>query len=527
MNSEFTNYVELAGSHKMAPHGERRERIDKEIPITISVYLRPKEPLPGLTQGTRPRKLATLARGRYKSKHGAAKSDVKKITRFAHHAGLSILGIDEVQRRVELRGTISMMEQAFKVELNNFFSEKGVLYRGRAGSIRIPTELTGVVEGVFGLDDRPVATPKFQVLKSALKNNVNEGKQNSFYPNQLAEIYNFPSGTTGKNQRIAIIELGGGYRAADITNYFSALGIAPPTVVGISVDGAINNPSTSDSADGEVMLDIEVAGGTAPDSLLAVYFAPNTDKGFLDAINAAVHDTQNGADIVSISWGAPESAWTDQSLKVYNTAFQAAASLGVTVCAAAGDSGSSDGVTDGLAHVDFPSSSPYVLACGGTRLIAKEGKIQSETVWHESSTSATGGGVSEVFELPSYQEKVNVPVSVNSNKKGRGVPDLAAVADPATGYNVLVDGDRLVIGGTSAVAPLIAGLIARINEGRNKNAGFIHPELYRNLSVCRDITQGDNITTPGNKGYKAGAGWDACTGCGTPIGSALGKVLRG
>jgi kumamolisin len=524
MNSGFSNYAELEGSNKIAPPGERRPGIDKGIPISISVYVRPQQPFAAPAEKSRPGKGKPLSRNRYQTRHGAIKSDLDKVTQFAHHSGLGIVRINEPQRLIELRGTVSQMEKAFNVELDNYSSENGILYRGRSGSIHIPSELKGIVEGVFGLDDRPIATPKFQVFKSALKENRTAGPTNSFYPNQLAEIYTFPP-ATGKNQRIAIIELGGGYRAQDISNYFTALGIATPNVIGISIDGGANNPSTSASADGEVMLDIEVAGAIAPDALLAVYFAPNTDKGFLDAINAAIHNTQDATDIISISWGAAESAWTAQSLKVYNAAFQAAASLGITVCAAAGDNGSSDGVKDGLAHVDFPSSSPYVLACGGTRLIAQGGKIQSETVWHESATSATGGGVSEVFALPAYQEKVNVPVSVSSNKKGRGVPDLAAVADPATGYNVLVDGDQLVIGGTSAVAPLMAGLIARINERRNKNVGFIHPELYRNTSAFRDITEGDNITTSGNKGYQAGVGWDGCTGCGVPIGSTLENVL--
>jgi kumamolisin len=471
------------------------------------------------------KKMEILTRGRYVAKHGASKKDLDLVAQFANHQGLSLVKTSPERRAIEVRGSVAQMEDAFQVELNHYSSDQGVIFRGRSGLIRVPAVLGGIIGGVFGLDDRAVATPKFRVFRGPAENNLATALINSFDPNRLAEIYDFPLGSTGKNQRIALIELGGGYRNQDLQNYFSSLGVPSPKVVSVSIDGGYNNPTTADSADGEVMLDIEVAGAVAPDALIVVYFAPNTDKGFLDAINAAVHDTRYGTDVISISWGAAESAWTTQSLNAYHAVFQSASSLGITVCAAAGDRGSDDGVGDGFAHVDFPSSSPYVLACGGTRLIVQGSKIQSETVWNESASSATGGGVSEVFVLPTYQQDTPVPVSVNTKKSGRGVPDLAAVADPSTGYNILVDGQAMVVGGTSAVAPLMAGLVARINERRKKNVGFIHTELYRNLSSFRDVVQGDNITVPDSKGYKAGAGWDACSGCGVPIGNKWMTVL--
>jgi kumamolisin len=336
----------------------------------------------------------------------------------------------------------------------------------------------------------------------------------AFVPDQLANIYGFPAGFNGKGQTIAILELGGGYRTKDLTNYFKALGIKKPIVKAIAIDGGKNSPSTANSADGEVMLDIEVAGAIAPGANIVVYFTTNTDKGFLDAITAAIHDTNNKPSILSISWGSAEVNWTDQSMTSFNQAFQAAAALGVTICVAAGDAGSSDGVTDGKVHVDFPASSPYVLACGGTSLTVNGNTITSETVWHDSNTSAGGGGVSEFFPIPSYQANARVPGSINSRFAGRGVPDVAGDADPDTGYKVVVDGQQIVVGGTSAVAPLYAGLIARINQQKGTSAGFINPTLYATPSLCRDITQGNNNTTAANTGYKAGPGWDACTGLG-------------
>jgi kumamolisin len=221
--------------------------------------------------------------------------------------------------------------------------------------------------------------------------------------------------------------------------------------------------------------------------------------------------------------------------------------LGVTVCIASGDDGAADmppRLWDGRAHVDFPASSPFALACGGTRLIASGAAIGSESVWNQhqaefdsdtgpdGSFGAEGGGVSETFSVPAYQTNANVPPSVNPGGfRGRGVPDVAGDADPASGYNIQVDGQSMPIGGTSAVAPLWAALIARINQKLGGNVGFANPQLYALTasSGFNDVTAGDNkcsYKTHQNVGYSAGVGWDACTGLGTPKGSALAGLLK-
>jgi len=198
--------------------------------------------------------------------------------------------------------------------------------------------------------------------------------------------------------------------------------------------------------------------------------------------------------------------------------------MGVTVLASSGDSGSTDGSSDGKPTVDFPASSPYVIGCGGTRLSLSGAKISSEVVWNELSSNegATGGGVSGFFALPMYQQTAGVPKSP-SGFVGRGVPDVAGNADPETGYNVVVDGSATVIGGTSAVAPLWAGLLGRINQSLGKDVGYVNPLLYASGSAAtfRDITSGTNGT------YSAGPGWDACTGLGSPDGAALLASLGG
>jgi len=266
------------------------------------------------------------------------------------------------------------------------------------------------------------------------------------------------------------------------------------------------------------MLDIEAAGAVAPGANIVVYFAPNSSQGFLDAITTAVHDTANRPSVISISWGSAEQRWTHSALLALEAAFADAGLLGVTVCAAAGDGGSADGILDGSAHVDFPASSPHVLGCGGTKLEASNGLISSEVAWN-----ATGGGVSKIFALPNYQSAVGV-----TSGNHRGVPDVAGNADPDTGYLVRIDGARFIIGGTSAVAPLWAGLVALMNENLGESVGFLHPYLYKQPAAAtfRDITQGGNDVS-GLGVFTAGPGWDPCTGWGTPDGRRLLAAVSG
>jgi kumamolisin len=346
----------------------------------------------------------------------------------------------------------------------------------------------------------------------------------SLSPVQVGKLYHFPTNVTGAGQTIAIIELGGGYRTTDLKTYFKGEGVKQPVVKSVSVDGGVNNPGADQNADGEVMLDIEVAGSVAPGANIVVYFAPNTDQGFVDAITTAAHDTVNKPSVISISWGGPEDSWTQQAADAMLQGVTDAAAMGVTVTAAAGDNGSDDGVGDGKLHVDLPAVLPPVLGCGGTRLNTSRGAITSEVVWNEQANNegATGGGVSTIFPIPSYQASAKVPKQPETQFAGRGVPDVSGNADPVTGYQVRVDGKNLVIGGTSAVAPLWAGLIALCNQARGRPLGFVQPTLYQiGSSAFRDITSGNNGY------YSASTGWDACTGLGSPNGTALVNALMG
>ncbi len=501
--------VAIAGSKKATHSQPVSEQINRTSTIEVTVRLRRKKSIED--------KLAAgevLSHDSYEKSYGAAQQDIKKVEAFANSFHLSVVEADLARRSVVLTGTIADMESAFGVKLGSSTDRDGNAIRVREGEIFVPASLKGIVEGVFGLDNRPIARPMFKAFPFDNTTLTAANVIASYSADQIAKFYGFPGGFDGEGQTIAILELGGGYRTNDLTNYFNGLGIKAPSIKTVSVDNGVNTPSTPTSADLEVMLDIEVAGAVAPGAKIIVYFAPNTDQGFLDAITTAIHDKVNKPSVLSISWGSAEINWTDQTKVSMNEAFKAASLLGVTVCVAAGDAGSADLATDGLVHVNFPASSPYVLSCGGTSLYVKENTIVSEVVWHESDTSASGGGVSEFFPLPSYQAGANVPPSINSRFVGRGVPDVAGSADRFTGYKVLVDGIPTVVGGTSAVAPLYAGLVARINQQKGKPAGFINPTLYANPSLARDITLGNNNTTINNVGYSAGPGWDACTGLG-------------
>lgn len=511
-----TKRVPLPNSHRDAVFGARLVGIpNPKRRIEVTVYLRRRADLKSVGG-------QKVSRDQFANLYGARAEDVARLEQFARNYGLSIVEKDLARRSVVLSGTIQALSKAFGTKLERR-RWKGQVFRSRTGQLFVPADLANRIEAVLGLDTRPQAKPHFRVLKPASgARPLKTAALKIFTPPQVAALYQFPPATDGTGQCIALIELGGGYKPADLSPYFSKLGIKKaPAVSAVSVNKGQNKPTGDPSGpDGEVMLDIEVAGSIAPGAKIAVYFAPNTDRGFIDAITTAIHDQVNKPSIISISWGGPEDTWTAQARNLMDSAFQSAATLDVTVLVAAGDDGSSDGQADGAVHVDFPASSPNATACGGTRLTASNATtISAETVWNDGpSQGATGGGVSEYFAVPTYQKGINVPKSASTGFAGRGVPDVAGNADPMTGYSVDVDGETLSIGGTSAVAPLYAALVARLNQSLGRPLGFLNPTLYSApvvASAYHDVTQGNNGS------YTAGKGWDACTGWGSIIGSHL------
>jgi kumamolisin len=537
--------VVLAKSHrKPAPGARLIGDVDPQeiLEITVRVRSRSPEDRAALLAKMQNQPLAArqyLTREQLASQFGADPADLDKVAEYAREHGLTVTSTSVPRRTVMISGTVADLIKAFPTELKQYDSEQGK-YRGRTGPLQVPDHLSGIVEAIFGFDNRRQARAH-AILRTGKIKAFRAGVQDAtFTPPQIASLYDFPSDANGAGQCIGIVEFGGGYDTNDLQAYFTSLGINPPQVAAVSVDGVANNPNSpnpdDDAADGEVMLDVEVAGAVAPNAKLVVYFAPFTEQGWVDVLTTAVQDSTNKPSVLSISWGWPESndLWTQQAMDAVNQTLQEAALAGVTVCCASGDDGSADELADGHAHVDFPAASSFILSCGGTTLSASGDKtsIASEVVWNKGPRSqgggATGGGVSEVTPVPTWQANAGVPPSVNTGFQGRGVPDVAGDADADTGYKIRVHGQNGVAGGTSAVAPLYAGLIALCNQKLAAPAGFVNPLIYATpgSSSFNDITQGTNDTTGNLGAYPAGAGWDACTGLGSPDGAKILNALQ-
>jgi len=500
-----TEHASIPGSRAIGP-------TDPHQIIAVSVMLKHRHSLtePAMDGGF-------ITHSEFAKTYGADPAHIDKIREFAREHKLQVLerGDEVLRRTVTLAGPAAAMEKAFSVELTEFEYPDGS-YRGHTGSIQMPEDYAGFVCGIFGLDDRAVARPHFRYRST----NREFGTRNvniSYSPTQVAKLYGFPQDANGHGQRIGLIEFAGGYRMSDVREYFQSLGLQAPCVKSVSVNETSNRPSTAQSADGQVMLDIEMAGAIAQDCTIICYFAPNTARGFQDALSCAVHDQLNKPNVLCINWGNPEDSWIRQSTDNFDQVAQEAGLLGITVLASCGDNGSSDGIQDGRSHVSFPASCPHALSVGGTRLLSGSGAIESETVWNEGAIGgATGGGYSTKFPRPRWQTSV-------VEEERRGVPDVAANADPETGYRMLIDGQELVIGGTSAATPLWAGLIVLLNQKLNRNLGFVNPALYKahKANAFREITIGNNGA------FTAGFGWNPCCGHGSPMGTALLQALGG
>jgi kumamolisin len=491
----------------------------EKITVTVQVRRHPgAAQTPDLeeTGRLRPSRRTPMDRKAVMAALAADPKDLDQVKQFAQSHKLKAEHADPAQRTIRLTGTVQQLNQAFGVQLKQY-REGEHTYRSRQGSIFVPRQLHGIIERVSGLTNRPLASAHHKMMPKAAQGVTAQ---------QVAKLYDFPQGVDCSDQTIALIELGGGYNQKDLDSYFGAMKQRSPKVVPVTVDGASNSYGDPHGADGEVELDIEIAGSVAEGATIAVYFAPNTEQGFIDAVQAAAHSTQHPPTCISISWGAPEDAgWTAAGRAGMDSALHMAAAMGITVLAASGDNGSNDGVYDGLAHCDFPAADPYVLSCGGTSLqLDAKGQLKNEVVWNNGNGWATGGGVSEDFLLPGWQSADEVPRQVDSGQQGRGVPDIAGNADALRSpYEVVVDGSWMSVGGTSTVAPLYAGLLAVIAASSGTRPGFLSPYLYQLSSqpnLYFDVDSGSNVVQPA-PGYSAGKGWDACSGIGRINGNLL------
>ena len=533
----MTAYVSLPGSTRsLLPDSRPAGPVNRAETATVTVRVRSAGNPASLEkavleQARRPLKDRTyLTHDELHHQHGASAEDLDRVERIAQQHNLVVVDRSAGKRSIVLRGTIADLLAVFPTDLAIYHHPSGT-YRGRRGEIQMPKPLEGVVTGVFGFDTRPKhRAPRRTIAHSS----GGPGGQNGVAATEFAKRYRFPekAGSTaldGSGQTIGIIELGGGFRRSDLAVFFREIGVATPNVTAVSVDHVRNAPSNADSSDGEVMLDIEVAGAVAPKAKFAVYFAANNgDQGFIDAFSAAVHDTERKPDVLSVSWGGPENASDRQAIDAFHELFVEAGALGITLCVASGDHGTADldaSNWDKKIHVDHPACDDMVLACGGTQIEANVDVVWNDGTPFDASVPggggwASGGGISTTFAVPSYQTGAHLPPSIDTGKPGRGVPDIAM---SATNYFTRIDSSEGASGGTSAVAPLMAALVVRLNQAKGKNVGFLNPFLYANVSkgVVTDVTKGTNAIKNTVKGYEAGKGWDACTGLGTPNGQAI------
>lgn len=446
------------------------------------------------------------------------------INKFTHTYGLKIG--DTLGAAVKISGAAEDIRKAFGVDLRRAIHANGE-YRARVGPITIPKELDGIITAVLGLDNRPVAKPKYRKLSMLRANDMSPlASARPMFPSEAADAYNFPQ-CKGDGSTIfsGIISLGGGFRMQDMIDYaakprpWAPQGYQVLDIRSVSVDGAQNSPG--DDADVEncldicVKMDILVKKG-ATKAHIIIFFCPNSSMGFYDGFNAAAHwrdpATGKGLSECSISWGSYEDTYPLQLMAAMNSAALAGAANGVSYESASGDNGSSDGGPGD--NVDCPANLTAVLGVGGTRLILSgTGSIGAETVWHNSDGGATGGGISKYIPTPSYQ-----PGSLIR----RGVPDLAGNADPVTGYVIQCNGQTMAIGGTSGSSPLVGAFICLLLNNLPTPPKFpLHQLFYDNADCFNDITQGSNGT------FQAKPGYDNCTGIGTPNGTKLLAKLLG
>ena len=504
--------------------------------IMISVYLKRDTHDNGMTlaeytnaviSGTAP----TLDHDAFVYQFGTTDDCINVITDWANKNKLTIIDTQNGTATVKLLGTAGQFNSLFSIQLENV-TDGNRTYITHAGDLTIPTDIDNVIELIAGLDN--TITFGHNAILDTSTPLVTEPNTISYpTPVQLAQAYQYPRSlgsdqSQGAGACVGIVELGGGWTTQNLTSTFGRIGLTNPTVVDVSVDGGVNDGGADAGASGEVMLDIYCVGAVIPSGKIAMYFAPNTFQGFIDCITAATNDNINNPSVISISWGTTDTYWSTQSRQAFDSALQAAIVQGITTFVAIGDYGTQAIDIDPTYTVQYPGTSPYVVSCGGTIVnINNDYTIASEIVWNQTSYS-TGGGISTIYSIPSWQSNKGYtyktyPAGTVTALSSRGVPDISAMA---TGYQFYYSSSNTfgTFLGTSAVAPLLAGLMGRVNTLSNQRVGFINSTIYASSGAFSDITSGNNAA-PASVGYSATAGWDACTGLGRPIGTAFAALF--
>ena len=544
MRSPTANRRVLANSlHHLPPGSVAKQRTNPNRWLELTVGVRRRKQLPDLSalDAKRPGERTYMTRDQLRNEFGSDPAAIDAIEKFAAAHHLVVTRNEPASARLGIGGTVADISDAFGVKLFDYSHPKLGDFHARTGPVMLPTDIGDAITGVFGLNNQRVMH-RLPRRRQTIDARMPSGSQSRpwFVPTELAAIYNFPD-ADASSQCIGLLEFGGGVEQSDVTAYFQKIGVPAPSIQIVAVDGVGTDPAADPDSTGEVMLDVDVAGALAGGAKVAVYFSTFDEKGLVDVLSTVINDSANDPAVLSVSWGWDENQpfnngilWSAAAIDHVNQSLLAVAQLGITVCISTGDDGSEAQVQDGHAHVNFPATSPYVLAVGGTTLHARKaanGQMAvTEVVWNDGPGSGGGGGISDVTPVPSWQEG-KVPRSINpGNFAGRAIPDVAANADPNTGYLVMNGGKLGIVGGTSAAAPLWASLITRINALTGARAGNFNALLYATIGpagILRDITSGNNDTDGLLDGqFQAGPGWDACSGWGVPDGAKLLAALK-
>jgi kumamolisin len=536
-----SGYKALKGSEHSLPKGDKvlKPTSEKEK-ATVTLVLRRRPDGPKLKEIKDFSTMLSVnghadAREQFADAHGADPEEMNTVAGFAESHGLKILENNIARRSVVVSGSVGAMNKAFAVKMTDYSFARGK-YRSHAGPVHVPGPIARVVEAVIGLHERPVPAKHYAARQG---NSMNPPNTVPVTPQQIADIYSFPPGD-GAGQTIGIYEMQTsegppGYAPADLAKTIQAFGgdLETPSPIDVSVDGVSN----SGSSDGETGLDITIAAAIAPAAEIAVYFTGETPQNILHAIQRMVHpnpgDPQPTIISISYGWGADDKSaqsFSDQVYTQLDQLFQDAANLNITVLVSSGDSGAYV-ESQTQAQTSYPSTEPWVISCGGTTVGNINGATFNEYAWNDGQAGgAGGGGVSARFPVPAYQKNAGIPKRIGTNTTGRGVPDISGNASPYSGYPQFIDGKEEPIGGTSAVAPLYAGLIARINSNLGHAVGFINPILYNSAkNAFRGIVSPpgpQNNSFAGVRGYPVSAGWNACTGLGSVNATLLQTALQ-
>ena len=537
-----TGYVQIFGSDRNLGNNVLLGDLSdpKEI-VTVTIIVKRKHntvPIKNLAdfQGQKMSDRKVYSHEEFKNAHGSAQGDIDVVVEFAKSKELDILETNLARRSVIVCGSAAQISKAFAVELRQSTEHKK--FRSYSGFIHLPTNVAEVIEQVIGLDNRPVP---------ARHATADPTGTSALTPQRVAQLYNFPAGK-GTGETIGIYEMqvgdpdnpqNPGYAAADLQLTMNGFGggLAVPVPIDISVDNQVN----TGVSDGETVLDITVSASIAQGATIAVYFTGSTVQNILHALQRMIHPGNGDPvpTVISISYGwSPDddtSYITTGEYAQLSSLFQDAAHLPITVLVSTGDTGAQYGGTQ--AQASYPATDPWVLACGGTTIGNINFPAFDEYVWNDTfgtNSGATGGGISanQLFPVPAYQYGYTIPVRNITGLPGRGIPDVAGNASPNSGYPLFLQGAAQgAYGGTSAVAPLYAGLIAVINGYlQGHKVGFLNPTLYTpGNNVCRDISSPpgpvDN-SFGGVNGYPCVTGWDACTGLGVIDGAKLLASLK-